>query len=141
MTANKFFSIIPVLALLCFAPAVHAQSETPKINKKNLVIKEWNADSKMNSKTLDHVTTYNSEGQKIEEIEYGSSSQKWRKRFEYGPSGKCVKEYEYDAYNRLLTVKKFEYNEFGRKKIQYTYNGKGKLQTVKTFEYIISDSE
>ncbi len=130
---------LAVFFLAAFSLA--AQDTDNKINKKNLVIKEWNADAKMTSRKLDHVTTYNSDGRKIEEIEYGAEGQKWRKRFEYGASGKCIKEYEYDHANHLLTVKKFEYNEFGRKKIQYTYNHKGKLLTVKTFEYIISDAE
>jgi hypothetical protein len=32
---------------------------------------------------LDHVTTYDADGKKLEEIEYNSEGQKWRKRFEY----------------------------------------------------------
>ena len=35
-----------------------------KINKKNLVIKEWNTDVKTNAQILDHTTTYNSDGRK-----------------------------------------------------------------------------
>ena len=132
------------LIALSFALALPAAAQnTPqKINKKNLVIKEWNTDPKSGKKILDHVTTFNPDGKKIEEIEYGSSGQKWRKRFEYGPGadGKCVKESVYDERNRLNTVKKYEYNEFGRKKTQYNYNAKGKLLTVKVFEYITEDA-
>ena len=93
-------------------------------------------------KVLDRVTTYNADGKKIEEIEYSSEGQKWRKRFEYAPGaeGKCIKESVYDERNRLNTVKKYEYNEFGRKKTQYNYNAKGKLLTVKVFEYITEDA-
>ncbi len=126
-------------ALLLLVPVVRAQ-ETPKINKKNLVIKEWNTDVKTNRKVLDHVTTFNPDGQKIEEIEYGSGGQKWRKRFEYGPDGKVSKEMVYDERNKLVNYKKFEYNEFGRKKTQYTYNPKGKLLTIKVFEYKTEDA-
>ena len=125
--------------LLALAPALQAQ-ETPKINKKNLVIKEWNTDVRTNAKVLDHVTTFNPDGKKVEEIEYGSSGQKWRKRFEYGPDGRVSKEMLYDERNRLVNYKKFEYNEFGRKKTQYTYNPKGKLLTVKVFEYKMEDA-
>ena len=125
--------------LLALAPALRAQ-ETPKINKKNLVIKEWNTDVRTNAKVLDHVTTFNPDGKKVEEIEYGSSGQKWRKRFEYGPDGRVSKEMLYDERNRLVNYKKFEYNEFGRKKTQYTYNPKGKLLTVKVFEYKMEDA-
>ena len=126
------------LALLLI-PAAGAQ-DTQKINKKNLVIKEWNTDPKGGNKVLDHVTTYNADGQKIEEIEYSGSKQKWRKRFEIGTNGKVSRELVYDEKNRLQTYKTFEYNEFLRKKVQYTYNAKGKLLSVKHFEYIAQDA-
>ena len=126
-------------ALLLILPALSAQ-ETQKINKKNLVIKEWNTDAKTNARILDHQTTYNPDGKKVEEIEYGQRSQKWRKRDEYGADGKVSRELIYDERNKLNSVKKFEYNEFGRKKTQYTYDNKGRLQTIKVFEYITEDA-
>jgi len=137
---RKLFAIL-ALACALIAPAA-AQNTGQKINKKNLVIKEWNTDPRSGKKVLDHVTTYDADGKKIEEIEYGSEGQKWRKRFEYAPGaeGKCVKESVYNERNRLETVKKYEYNEFGRKKTQYNYNAKGKLLTVKVFEYITEDA-
>ena len=130
----KKFLLLVAIGLL-FPLAGFAQDK-PKMDKKNLVIKEWNTDPKGGHKALDHVTTFNPEGQKIEEIEYNSDGQKWRKRFERDASGKVATEYVYDGRNRLQTYKKFEYNEFGRKKVQYTYNAKGKLLAVKNYEYI-----
>ncbi len=130
--------LILVAAALLLIPAAGAQ-QTQKINKKNLVVKEWNTDPKGSSKVLDHVTTFSAEGKKIEEIEYSSSGQKWRKRFEYGPDGRVSRELVYDERNRLQTFKKFEFNEFGRKKVQYTYNAKGKLLSIKQYEYIAQD--
>ena len=132
--------LILALASLLLSPAAGAQEAHKKINKKNLVIKEWNSDPKGGNKVLDHVTTYSPEGKKIEEIEYNSDGQKWRKRFEYGAGEKVSKEYVYDGKNRLQTYKTFEYNEFARKKVQYTYNAKGKLISVKHFEYIAQDA-
>ena len=117
-----------------------AQTTTQSLNKKNLVIKEWNTEPRSGKKVLDHVTTFDADGKKVEEIEYGSEGQKWRKRFEYGADGKCVKEMVYNDRNKLETVKKYEYNEFGRKKTQYNYNAKGKLLTIKVFEYIAEDA-
>ncbi|MBR1782436.1 MAG: hypothetical protein IJ753_02810 [Bacteroidales bacterium] len=134
----KRILILMASALLLLPLAAGAQ-EAAKINKKNLVIKEWNTDPKGNNKVLDHVTTYNPEGKKIEEIEYNSDGQKWRKRYEYGADGKLSKELVYDGRNRLQTYKKFEFNEFGRKKIQYTYNAKGKLISIKQYEYLAQD--
>lgn len=112
------------LASLLLIPAAGAQQ---KINKKNLVIKEWNTDPKGGNKTLDHVTTYSADGKKTEEIEYNSD-------------GKVSRELVYDGHNRLQTYKTFEYNEFLRKKVQYTYNAKGKLLSVKHFEYLAQDA-
>ena len=132
--------ILTLLLLLGAVLLPAGAQNTQKINKKNLVIKEWKTDPKSGHKTLDHVTTFNPEGKKIEEVEYNSDGQKWRKRYEYGADGKCVKESVYNEKNRLDTVKKFEYNEFGRKKTQYTYDAKGKLRSIKIFEYITEDA-
>ena len=136
---KKLLTII-ALAFAFAAPAL-AQDTAPKINKKNLVIKEWNTDPRSGKKVLDHVTTYDADGKKIEEIEYGSEGQKWRKRFVYNEAGKCIEEHIYDERNRLNSIKKYEYNEFGRKKTQTTCNAKGKVVAVKHFEYIVSDND
>lgn len=127
--------------LLLTVCSAFAQTTTPKINKKNLVIKEWNTDANAKARILDHMSTYNADGKKIEEIEYdGQSRQKWRKRYEYDASGRVSVEYVYDERNRLDNYKKFEYNEFGRKKTQYTYSAKGKLKSIKVYEYIAEDA-
>ncbi len=134
--------IVMALLSLLLIPAAGAQDTLAvKINKKNLVIKEWNTEPKSGARALDHVTTYSPEGKKIEEIEYSSDGQKWRKRFEYGADGKVSRELVYDGRNRLQTYKTFEYNEFSRKKVQYTYNARGKLLSIKHFEYIAQDAE
>lgn len=131
--------LIFLASALLLLPVAAGAQEPQKINKKNLVIKEWNTDPSGNSKVLDHVTTYSPEGKKIEEIEYNSDGQKWRKRYEYAPNGKVSRELVYDHRNRLQTYKTFEFNEFGKKKTQYTYNAKGKLLTIKSFEYLAQD--
>ena len=131
--------ILIVAGALLLLPAAGAQ-EPQKMNKKNLVIKEWNTDPKGGNKVLDHVTTFSPEGKKTEEIEYGSDGQKWRKRFEYGPDGKVSRELVYDNRNRLQTYKTFEWNQFGKKKVQYTYNAKGKLLSIKHYEYLAQDA-
>ena len=127
-----------VLALIP-AFAGYAQ-EAQTLNKKNLIVKEWNTVGKGTSKTLDHMTIYSPEGKKIEESEYDSAGkQKWRKRYEWGENGRMSRELVYDERNRLVNYKKFEYNEFGKKKVQYTYDAKGKLVGTKLFEYIAQD--
>ena len=119
----KKYWMLAALCLLFPLASLHAQ-EQPTLNKKNLVVKEWNTDPKGAHKVLDHVTTYNSDGQK------------WRKRYEYDVNGRVSKEYVYDNHNRLQTYKTFEFNEFAKKKVQYTYNAKGKLLSIKHYEYI-----
>lgn len=130
-----------VLSVLLLTAVAYAQQPDQKINKKNLVVKEWNTDVKTNRKVLDHVVTYNPDGKKVEEIEYGMSGQKWRKRFEYGVNGKCSKELVYNERNQLVHYKTFVYNEYGRKKVQYTYDPKGRLLSTKHFEYTRSDAK
>ncbi len=137
---KKILTLIALFFALTLPAAAQNSQTGQKINKKNLVIKEWKTDPKSGSKALDRITTYNADGKKIEEIEYNSEGQKWRKRYEYDASGKCVKESLYNERNRLDTVRKFEYNEFGRKKTQYNYDPKGKLKSIKVFEYITEDA-
>ena len=133
--------ILIAAAMLLVLPGTFAQEQeaAPRINKKNLVIKEWNTDARSNHRVLDHQTIFNADGRKVEETEYNSEGQKWRKRYEYGENGKVSRELVYNDRNRLYSVKKFEYNEFGRKKTQYTYDAKGRLKTIKVFEYITED--
>ena len=127
--------IIAITALL-LSPAAGTQQQ---IDKKNLVVKEWNTNAR-GAKILDHLTIYSPEGMKIEESEYDSvGKQKWRKRYEWGVNGKMTRELVYDEHNRLVNYKKLEYNEFGKKKTQYTYDAKGKLIATKVFEYITQD--
>lgn len=115
--------------------------QAPKMNKKNLVIREVNTDPKGRSEMLDHETLYNADGHKMEETEYDADGKKkWTKRFEYDASGKVSRELVYDGMNRLQTYKTFEYNEFGRKKTQYTYNPKGRLLGIKKYKYIAQDA-
>lgn len=138
---KKVKILLAIVLLLIGALSAFSQDSTPKINKKNLVIKEWNTDARSNRKVLDHQTVYNSDGKKIEEKEYTSNGIKWTKRYEYGADGKVSRELSYDERNKLVSVKKFEWNSFGRKKIQYTYDPKGKLVSTKVYEYIAEDSE
>ena len=132
--------LIFVLTLAACLGAAAQSTASDNVNKKNLVVKEWNTNAR-GARTLDHMTIYSSEGKKIEETEYDSAGkQRWRKRFEWSASLQMTRELLYDEHNRLVNYKKFEYNEFGKKKIQYTYDPKGKLVSTKTYEYITQDS-
>ncbi len=126
--------------VLAFASVATTAGAQAKINKKNMVVKEWKTETGSNTRVLDRITTYNSDGKKVEEIEYGSKGQKWRKRYEYGADGKNTRELVYDEKNRLQLIKKFDYNEFGRKKTQYNYNANGKLLSIKVYEYHTEDA-
>jgi len=136
---KKIFAL--VLCMLLGATVSYAQnaSSSQTLNKKNLVVKEWNTNAK-STRILDHQTIYSPEGKKIEETEYDSAGkQKWRKRYEWGENGMMTRELVYDEHNRLVNYKKFEYNEFGKKKTQYTYDAKSRLIGTKVFEYITQD--
>ena len=118
-----------------------AQDEAEKPSKNNMTVKEWKVDAATNQKILDHVTIYNENGKKVEEIEYDGKGQKWRKKYEHGPNGKVAREYVYNSANKLDNYRKFEFDEFGRKKTEYVYDAKGKLKRYKLYEYIPGASE
>jgi antitoxin component YwqK of YwqJK toxin-antitoxin module len=119
-----------------------SQAQTPFLTpeekrelRKNLVVKEWNTDAKGKRKWMDHLTVWNENGFKLEEIEYAVYGQKERVTFEYDELGKCVRENVYNDKNKLYRIRKYEYLENGRKKMQYNYNPDGKLYSTKIYEY------
>ena len=108
--------------------------------RKNLTVKEWNTDSSSKTRWLDHVTVYDSEGRKIEEIEYATYGQRERVTYEYDDAtGKVTKEVVYNDRNRAVRIRKYEWNEDGTKAKQYNYLPNGKLYSVKVFEYVFND--
>ena len=134
-----------ILTCLCMALSASAQSLlTPeqlakREKRKNLTVKEWNTDDKTKTRWMDHMTVYDSEGRKIEEIEYASYGQRKRETFKYDEvTGKVIEEVEYNDRNRPVRIRKYEWNADGTKAKQYNYLPNGKLYTVKVFEYIFS---
>ena len=130
------FALIPVSMS---AQELDAATLAKRAGRKNLTIKEWNTDAKSKTRWLDRVTTYDSEGRKIEQIEYASYGQKWRETYEYGENGRVVGGVEYDDRDKPKSIRKYEYNADGTKKKQYNYAPNGRLQTIKVFEYVIGE--
>ena len=138
----KKFLIIIVAILgfhtdFCQAQELDAATVAKREGRKNVTIKEWNTDAKSKTRWLDRVTTYDSEGRKVEQIEYASYGQKWRETYEYGEDGRVCREVEYDDRDKPRTIRKYEYNADGTKKKQYNYAPNGKLMTIKVFEYVV----
>jgi len=108
--------------------------------RKNLVVKEINTDARGKREWIDHITVWDSDGYKVEEIEYAVYGQRERVTFVYDKTlGRCLRENVYNDKNKLVRIRKFEYNAEGRKTIQYNYNPDGKLYSTKVFEYSLSD--
>ena len=138
--------ILTAVTLVALVAGAMAQSLlTPeqlakREKRKNLVVKEWNTDSKSKTRWLDHVTTYDNQGRKIEEIEYATYGQRERVTFEYDDTtGKICKEVVYNDRNSVVRIRKYEWNSDGTKAKQYNYLPNGKLFSVKVFEYIFND--
>ena len=112
-------------------------------NRKGMTVKEWNTQAGSKRAFLDHVTTYDELGRKIEEIEYASYGQKSRVVSEYpegsGVEAKVSREIEYNDRDKVVRIRKFEYNEDGSKKRQLNYYPNGKLESVKTFEVVFKE--
>jgi hypothetical protein len=103
--------------------------------RKNLVVKEMNADAKGKRQWMDHLTVWDENGFKIEEIEYAVYGQRERVTFEYNAAGQCIRENVYDDKNKLSRIRKYEYLPNGRKKTQYNYLPDGKLYSTKIYVY------
>ncbi|MDR1121879.1 MAG: hypothetical protein LBM08_13295 [Dysgonamonadaceae bacterium] len=120
-----------------------SQAQTPFLTpeekraaRKNLVVKEMNTDAKGKRRWMDHLTVWDENGYKLEEIEYAVYGQRERLTFEYDyATGRCIRENVYNDKNKLYRIRKYEYNADGRKKIQYNYNPDGKLYSTKVYEY------
>jgi len=135
---KKLVSLIVFCAL---AASMHAQLTDDIIAKrerhKNLVVTEWNQDAKGKNGWKDHVTTYDEQGRKVEEIELATYGQVQRVRYYYEDNavGKVTKEEVFDARNKLVRVRMYTYNADGTKNYQYNYLPSGKLYSTKHFEY------
>ena len=123
-------------------PSVAVQSQTPFLTpeekremRKNLVVKEMNTDARGKRQWLDHLTVWDENGFKIEEIEYAVYGQRERVTFEYDETGKCIREDVFNDKNKLYRIRKYEYHPNGRKKTQYNYSPDGKLYSTKRYEY------
>ena len=132
-----------VLGLCTFAQSVSEGTVVKRERRRGMTVKEWNTPTGSKQAFLDHVTTYDSLGRKIEEIEYASYGQKLRVVSEYpagsGVTAKVSREIEYNDRNKVVRIRKFEYYDDGTKKRQLNYYSNGKLESVKVFEYIPKD--
>lgn len=128
--------LIPVLAAAQISPETLAK----RAKRKNLTVKELNTDARGKSEWLDHLTVYDDQGRKIEEIEYSTYGQVERVTTEYDETtGKVSVEVVYNDRNKPVRIRKYEYNEDGTKKKQYNYLPNGKLYSIKVFTYTFSD--
>lgn len=130
------FLTVSTVVVAQISPETIAKRE----KRKNLTVKEWNTNAKSKTRWLDHLTVYDDQGRKIEEIEYATYGQKERITFEYNPeNGKIAKEVVYDDRNKPFRIRKYEYNADGTKQKQYNYLPNGKLYSIKIFEYLFLD--
>lgn len=119
---------------------VSPETLAKRAKRKNLTVKELNTDAKGKSEWLDHLTVYDDQGRKVEEIEYSTYGQVERVTIEYDEvTGKVSSEVVYSDRNKPVRIRKYEYNPDGTKKKQYNYLPNGKLYSVKVFSYIFSD--
>jgi uncharacterized protein YkuJ len=130
----KRIILLVICTILCTAVSF-GQGSDKKESRKNLTVKTWKTPVK-GTKYLDHVTKYDANGRKVEEIEYTGSAMKARCTYEYDANGRVVREVVYDEHNKAYRIHKIEYNADGTKKRQLNYNAKGNLLSVREYEYI-----
>jgi len=128
--------LLLVICLSLFG-CVCAQNSTKQEQRKNLTVKEWKqgADGK-STRFLNHVTKYDAQGRKAEDIEYNSSGVVTNRcKYEYDANGRVSREVVYQG-DKVTRIRKFEYNADGTKHKQYNYSPNGKLVSTKSYEYI-----
>ena len=135
--------LLCLIAFMCatvtMAQEVSPETLSKRAKRKNLTVTEWNTDSKGKNRWMDHLTVYDEQGRKIEEIEYASYGQRERVVTTYGENGLVAKEIEYNDRNKPVRIRKYEYNLDGTKKKQYNYLPNGKLYSIKEYNYKFSD--
>lgn len=123
------------------AAQVSPETLAKRAKRKNLTVREFNTDSRGKSEWLDHLTVYDDQGRKIEEIEYATYGQVERVTTAYDETtGKVSVEVVYNDRNKPVRIRKYEYNPDGTKKKQYNYLPNGKLYSIKVFSYTFSDA-
>ncbi|MBO7506341.1 MAG: hypothetical protein J6T67_03040 [Paludibacteraceae bacterium] len=130
---KRCFLAIIVLLVSALTVTLSAQK---KVNGKVLTeVKEWRLEN--GKKKIDHVTKYDAQGNKTEEIEYTKvGDQKSRTVYKYNEKGKCIEEQHFDEFNKLEKTVQYQYNEFGKKQSARTLFPNGKLKSEKVYEYI-----
>ncbi len=138
------FTFFMLLFLITAGHTVSAQSTSPeslsddrRLQKKNLIIREFNTDAKGKNNWMDHFTVYNENGYKTQEIEYAVYGMRSKVLFEYDENNRCVKEIVYDDRNKITRIRKITYNADGTRKAQYNYLPNGRLFSTKRYEYSI----
>lgn len=133
----KFFSLLLLGAMFIVStPLTYSQDNDisqKKERKKNLTVKEWNTSG--TKRFLDHLTVYNDQGKKVEEIEYAVYGMRERVISEYNAQGQCFKQIVFNDRNKVNRIRKIEYNPDGSRKSQFNYLPNGKLESVKIYEY------
>ncbi len=140
MTKLCLFAVLLICSLTINAQ-VSPETLAKREKRKSLTVKEWNTDSRGKSKWLDHLTVYDDQGRKIEEIEYNTYGQVERVVITYNSVGQVESEIVHNDRNKPIRIRKYEYNTNGTKKKQYNYMPNGKLYSVKVFDYIFSDAK
>ena len=141
---RKLFSclVFSIFSVLILSAQVSPETIAKREKRKSLSVKEWNTDSKGKTSWLDHLTVYDDQGRKIEEVEYANYGQKERTVCQYdNVTGKITREVVYDYKNKPSRIRRYEYNADGTKRKQYNYLPNGRLFSVKVFEYVFSDDK
>lgn len=134
---SRFYTIFSflLLATIAIAQSSPESLSEKRERKKNLTIREYNTDANGKNRWLDHVTVYNGDGYKIEEIEYANYGMREKVLFFYDANNICTKEVVYDDRNKVSRIRKYDYNTDGTKKTQYNYLPNGRLYSTKVYQY------
>lgn len=130
--------ITGLLFFVLFHSVVCAQSKK-EIRNNNIASETTYITVVENGKQIkykDSYVTYNTAGEKTEDVEYGKDGKvKNRKIYKYNSEGKLTEESEYSAKSGKTKVYKYTYDEKGNKLSETEYDSSGKMVQKYVYTY------
>lgn len=137
-TKTLLIAILMILTTMSLYADYPERSAAAAESGQQLTVNEWKVTPDGRNRWIDHVEVYNTQGQLIEEREYGDFGRTltWRSEYTYNDEGLLTREVIYNERGRVTKVRKFEYDENGICTRRLNYNANGTLNSYREFEFV-----
>jgi hypothetical protein len=123
-----------ILSVILFTCSLNVTAQKVAEGTKIKTITEYNINNK--KKELDHVTNFNQEGLKTEEIEYFSDGLvKTKTVYDHDSQKRCIKATRYGIKGKIDKITTYEYDNSGNRIRESTSVPEKRYRTEKSYEY------